>query len=611
MRVERFGRSARAAALALLFAAALHASPARAGSGADSARQARASEQLAALLAAADESDLDLIPMNGLNRGDLRRAAEFGDLISDAFLARSEAAAREQLKALRQIDRAALPAKERVAYDVFRYQTQITLRPYTDGLAQIQQRLPLDHVFGQHVIFAQTASGAGVAAYKTREDYENGLQRIAGFVVYLDRAVEQMRRGMASGHVQPRIVVEKMIRQLDTELDAGVEASPYLQPTRAFPDALPAADRERLTAAYRSAVTDAIVPALRRVRDFMRTHYLPKSRSGAPGLASLPGGAKLYRHALEQHTTTRMNVRTIHSLGVAEVARIRGEMEQVRRQVGFRGTLGEFFKHLQSDPRFKFATRDELLARYEAIRSRIDAVLPRYFSALPKGRFEIQPFPKEQEESGGGAYYVIGTPDGERPGTFFVNTSDLATRTSPRMTALLLHETVPGHHLQGSLAQEDTTLPALLRFGFNAGFGEGWGLYSEWLGSEMGLYDDPIQYFGRLDMEMIRAARLVVDTGLHAKGWSRARALRYMATHSSLDAGAIEQEIDRYIVWPGQATAYKVGELFIRKLRIKAQARLGARFDLREFHREVLDTGSILLTVLERKIDAWIDSRRR
>ncbi len=597
----------RSFALALLLGVALLGAPP--GSATEntpaSGAVSSASEQLAALLAAADEADLRLNPLNGLQRGDLRRAGEYDD-ISDAHFRELESTLRGQLDGTRQIERAALSPNERIAYDVFRYQVERDLRGFDAGLARVRQQLPIDQFLGAHITFAQLASGEGIAAFRTLADYYNGLQRIDGYVTYLGQAIDMMRRGIRAGHVQPLVVTRKVIGQLESTLAQSLEDSPYYRPIKNMPESFSAADKARLDDAYRAAIAGKLRPATRRLLDFIRTEYLAASRRGPPGLAGMRDGGRLYALMLSEHTTTGISAGEIHRLGLAEVGRIRAEMNAIRERIGHGGSLQQLFAHLQTDAQLRFATTDALLEAYQAIRRRVDAMLPRLFRALPKGGFEIRPVPAEQENSTSVAYYQIGTPDGKRPGVFYVNTSNLPTRTSPPMTALYLHEALPGHHLQASLAQEDEGLPALLRFGWNAGYGEGWALYSEWLGAEMGLYDDPYQHFGRLDMEMFRAARLVVDSGLHAKGWSRERAIRYLLDNTSIDRAAVEQEVDRYIVWPGQATAYKVGELFIKRLRTKAENRLGARFDIREFHAQVLGSGAIPLAVLERKIDDWI-----
>jgi uncharacterized protein (DUF885 family) len=292
------------------------------------------------------------------------------------------------------------------------------------------------------------------------------------------------------------------------------------------------------------------------------------------------------------------------------VRRIRAQMQSIRQRVGFKGTLQAFFEHLKTDPKYKFETPEALLAAYRQVGQKVDAKLGPLFATLPRSKLDIRAVPKELESAVAGAYYQVGTPDGSRPGVFYVNTGDLPSRTSLRLTALYLHEALPGHHMQGSLALEASDLPPLLRHYWNVGYGEGWGLYAEYLGHEMGLYDDPIQHFGQLDMEMFRAVRMVVDAGLHARGWTREKAVETMAEHTSLERSFIEQEIDRYIAWPGQATAYKVGELHIRRLRRRAERALGARFDVRAFHTQVLDTGALPLSVLEMKIDEWIRSAK-
>jgi uncharacterized protein (DUF885 family) len=568
-------------------------------------------QRLMEFLAEVDEQDLALNPQAAVQRGDLRHADQFGDLISDGYYRAAETLLRAQLARFGMIDRTALRGAERVAYDMWRYQAGQALRQYDEGFVAISRQLPIDHLFGQHIGFAQFSSGSAGAPFRTLADYANGLSRIDGFVVYLDRAIDRLREGIRARRVQPLLITDKVLAQLDEALALAPQDSPFYVPAKNFPVTFSEADQQRLRATYRDAVAAQINPAFARVRDFMRGTYRRASRSGAPGIGALPGGAAYYAWQLEAHTTLRNSANEIHRLGLAEVARIRGEMARIQRELGFNGTLAQFFGHLKTDPRFKFATKEALMAAYASVRERVDRAVPKLFARLPKARLEFAPVPAEQEGSASGAYYIVGTPDGSRPGVFYVNTSDLPARTSLRLTALVLHEAMPGHHLQGSLAQEDDTLPPTLRFAWNAGYGEGWALYAEWLGHEMGLYDDPVQRFGQLDMEIFRAARMVVDTGLHAKGWSRERAIGYLEDNTSLDRPDIEVEVDRYIVWPGQAPAYKLGELKIRALRREAERALGTRFDVRAFHEQVLNTGAVPLHVLEMKIKDWIRSTSR
>jgi uncharacterized protein (DUF885 family) len=585
---------------------ALHLSnPAWAQAGAAGASMG---QRLRDFLVEADRQDQALDPQAAVMRGDLTQAHQFGDYISDEHHRAAKAVLRAQWKAFAAIDRAQLQGADRVAYDVFRYRALLALRRYDEGFVAFAQQMPIDQLFGQHVAFAQFSSGSG-APYQTVKDYDDGLARFEGFVLYLDRATLRMREGLRTRRVHPRLVAERVIAQLDAALATTVEASPYYGPIKAMPASFGEADRQRLTAAYAQAIRQRIQPALQRLARFMKQEYLPGCRTGPPGFGALPGGAAYYGYQLELMTTMPIGADEIHRIGLAEVARIRGQMERVARQVGFGGSLPAFFAHLKSHPKFKVNSKAELLNTYRAIGQRVERALDPLFARRPASRLEIREVPAEFESSVAGAYYQVGTLDGSRPGVFYVNTSDLPTRTLPRATALYLHEALPGHHMQGSLAMEATDLPPLLRFSWNVGFGEGWGLYAEWLGHEMGLYDDPYQHIGALDMEMFRAARLVVDTGLHAKRWPRERAVRYLQDNTSLQRSFIEQEIDRYIAWPGQATAYKLGELRIRALRTQAERALGARFDVRAFHTQVLDTGALPLAVLGTKIEEWIASQ--
>jgi uncharacterized protein (DUF885 family) len=569
-------------------------------------RRAEAARALEMIIKAADEADLRLNPQVAIGRGDLRFAHDFGDYLSDAWHDKVEAALRERVKALERIDAKALEGSDRIAFEVFDYQSRFALKGYESGVTRLGQKIPLDHLFGLHLTFEQFSSGNGVAPFKTATDYENGLKRLGGFVSFLRRSQLHFRRGMASGHTLPRHIVEQIIAQLDASINTPLKDNPYLRPTTVFPTALDAPTRERLRREYREAITGKVTPALRALRKFLHDDYLPVARTNAPGLAGYPDGAKIYATALEAHTTTGMGADAIHTTGLAEVARIRARMLAAQEAIGFAGTQRQFFDYLKNDARFKYASKEAFLQSFRDVEKAAMPEIAKRFSAMPKAKLEIRAVPAEQESSAGGAYYQIGTADGSRPGVFYVNTSNLPSRTSPRATALYLHEAMPGHHMQGNIAQENAALPANLRYGYSTAYGEGWGLYAEWLGEEMGLYADPVQLMGRLDMEMYRAIRLVVDTGLHAKGWSREQAIQYFLDHSTLDRPAAEQEVDRYIVWPGQAVSYKIGEVFIRELRERAQQALGVRFDVRRFHHQVLDTGAIPLAVLEKKIVGWI-----
>lgn len=581
---------------------------AAAASRAARADASAAGAALAALLAAADEEDLRLVPQNALGRGDLRHAGEFGDLITDGWREAVAAASRRQRARLDRIDRASLGDADRIARDVFAWQLDTTLRAHADGVARIQQQMPLDHLFGPHVVFAQLSAGDGVAPYETVAHFEQGLQRLGGYAVWLDRAIGQMRRGITQGHVQPAIVTERLIAQFRATLEAGVAGSPFLRPLARLHGRAGRDVQARLASRYEAVVRRRILPASARMLEFLEREYLAARGDGPPGLAGMRDGALVYRHALQTHTTLALSAEQIHRLGLDEVARIEGERDALRSRLGFAGSAAAFSARVAADPALAYASADDLLQRHRDAVARIRPLLPRWFSRLPRAPLDVRLVPPEQQETAGGAYYVIGTADGSRPGVFYVNPHDLPNQVACRVLALTLHEAVPGHHLQGSLALEDPTLPALLRHGYNTAYGEGWALYAESLGHEMGLYEDAVQDWGRSDLELFRALRLVVDTGLHARGWSRQQALRYLAEHSSLPGSYLEQEVDRYIAWPGQATAYKVGEVALQRLRRDAHRARGGRWDVREFHEQVLGTGAIPLAVLERKVGAWAAS---
>jgi len=562
------------------------------------------------IFADSDEAALALNPMSAMMRGDMRYADRFGDYITPEYYARMKADAENDTRRLAAIDRDALSREDRIAYDVFSYERRQLLDFYARGIVAIQAQLPIDHFSGVHVYFPDISSGKSAAPFRTVQDYDNGLKRLDGYAQYLERSIGRMREGMAAGHTQPKLVMENILDQLDRQMAGGAEASPFYQPIKDLPADFAASDRERLASAYRAMIGDRVFGAYRELQDFIRTEYLAACRDGKPGLVSMKDGPALYKALIEQTTTTDMSAEQIHRIGLDEVARVRHDMLAIKDKVGFRGTLREFFDHLRTDPQFKFASKQALLDGYNAIRVRVDAAVPKLFSLTPKSPFEIRPVPAYSEQNEAAGSYRQGTPDGTRPGIFFVNTYDLPSRTTPGMETLFLHEAIPGHHFQIALAQENEALPNFLRFNGNTAFVEGWALYAESLGPELGMFTDPYQAFGSLDDEMLRAMRLVLDTGIHAKGWTREQAIRYMLDNSAQSETDARAEVERYIAIPGQALAYKVGALTIRRLRTEAEQALGARFDPREFHAQVLDTGALPMAVLEAKIRDWIRAKQ-
>ncbi|WP_443027521.1 DUF885 domain-containing protein [Sphingomonas sp. LR55] len=561
--------------------------------------------KLKALFYASDEASLKRNPVSAIFRGDLRYADHLGDYLTDAYTAAERAAAEADLAALGRIDRGKLSAVDQIAYDVFETNTRITLRGYAPDLLKIQRDLPMDHFSGFQTFYPDFASGQGAAPFKTLVDYENNLKRNADYAAVLDRAIGLFREGMKDGIVQPRLVVDNMIGQFDNLIKEGVERSTFAGPLKTFPASVGAADQARLRKAYATQIRDVILPAEQRMRDFLANEYRAKARDSV-GLSAIPGGAKLYAYLIEQNTTLPLSADAVHSLGLSEVARLLKDMETQKRAVGFKGTLPEFFTYLRTDAKFAPASAEKLREGYQAIETRIYQRIPEQFSLVPKTKLEIRAVPAFKEKTEAGGSYQGGTPDGTRPGVFYYNTYDLPSRYTWEMETLFLHEGVPGHHFQISLAQENTALPAFMRFGGNTAYVEGWALYSESLWKELGVETDPYQRMGGLNDEMLRAMRLVVDSGIHAKGWTRDQAIAYMLANSPMARTDATAEVERYIAIPGQALAYKIGQLTIARTKAKAKAALGAKFDPRGFHAQVLDTGALPMPVLEKKIDRWI-----
>lgn len=568
-----------------------------------------AARELHQLFKDSDEASLQRNPLYGIFRGDMRYADRFGDYITDAYFAAEKQANENDMARLAKIDRTKLNPTDQIAYDVFKWQTEQTAIGYRPDILKLNAVRPLNHFYGFHTFYPTFSSGKSGAPFQTVADYDNALKRHREFIIYLDRAIERFREGKAAGIVETKMTINNVIGQLDSQLAQSVTDSPYYGPITQLPASFSDADKARLKADYQAIIEQGIYPAYRRLRDFLKNDYLPAARATV-GLSTMKGGAELYRISIENTTTLPLDAETIHQTGLSEVARIKREMEKVRQEVGFKGTLAEFFDYLRNDPKFKKESREALTQGYYDIGKQVDAKIGTYFSTLPKAPLEIRPYEEFREKYEAGGSYQQGTPDGSRPGIFYFNAYDLPSRTTPGMTTLYLHEGAPGHHFQISLAQENAALPNFMRFGGNTAYVEGWALYSETLGYEMGFYKDPYQRFGTLSDEMLRAMRLVVDTGIHAKGWTRDQAIEYMLSNSDMGRTDATAEVERYIAIPSQALAYKTGAMTIQRLRKKAEAELGSKFDIRAFHDQALNTGALPLAVLEKKIDAWIKASK-
>ena len=594
----------RALALVLCFAVPLTAAPLVAVS-APAKKAMTPAARLQKLFTDSDEASLKRNPLSALFRGDLRYADRLGDFGTEASYNAERAAGQSDLKALRAIPRAKLSPTDQIAYDVFEAQTVDGLKNLTPEILALTKVRPINHFFGIHTFYPTFASGKGAAPFKTVLDYDNNLKRHRDFVAAIDQSIVRFREGMGTGVVETKLTIRNVIDQLDAQLKQTPEDSPYYAPAKAIPATFSAADKARIPTEYRTAIADGIFPSYRRLRAFLADEYLAAAREEV-GLSAMKGGNILYQRLIESTTTLPLKADAIHNIGLSEVARIRTGMEGVKAEVGFKGTLAEFFEHLRTDPKLKPASREALTQGYYDLGKKVDAVIGTYFSTLPKTKLEIRPYEAFREKFEAGGSYEPGTPDTKRPGVFYFNAYDLPSRTTPGMATLYLHEGAPGHHFQISLAQENTALPPFMRFGGNTAYVEGWALYAETLGYQMGFYKDPYQRFGTLSDEMLRAMRLVVDTGIHSKGWGRDQAITYMMSNSDMGKTDATAEVERYIAIPSQALAYKIGAMTIQRLRVKSEKELGPKFDIRKFHAQVLMTGALPLAVLEKKINDWI-----
>jgi len=565
------------------------------------ATETNAKTRFDALLAQAWEQDMRESPLRATATGDHR----FNDRLPSMTigdLERRAAAARAQLTTLQAIDRAALAPQDRVSYAMFEHGLR-------EDLARHQfrtWRIPITSDSGFHTGISRLGQEVPLATVK---DYENYLARLRAIPAYFDQQVALMREGLRTGFTSARVALQGYDATMRPHVVSDPEKSVFWKPFTSFPPGVPAGEAERLRAAGREAITGSVVPAYRSLVEFFTKEYQPGARTTI-GASELPDGKAYYAWLVKHFTTLDTTPEAVHQVGLGETERIRREMDEVVRKLGFQGSFAEFLAFLRTDPRFYAKTPEELLKQATWIAKRMDGKLPALFGRLPRQPYGVEPVPDDLAPKYTGGRYVGAPLDATRAGTYWVNTYALESRPLYTLESLTLHEAVPGHHLQGALTKELEGLPAFRRYSYVNAFGEGWGLYSERLGIEAGFYKDPYSDFGRLTYEMWRACRLVVDTGLHAMGWSRQRAIDYMAERTALSRHEITTEVDRYISWPGQALAYKMGELKIRELRARAEKQLGTRFDVRAFHDAVLEHGSVPLDVLERQIDEFIASRR-
>lgn len=564
--------------------------------------------QLDRLMAETSHAQFALDPLAGLYWGDRVPHDLLVQLFTPQLAARQRTVNDHALVALAGIERAALNPAHRLSYDVLRQiliDQRALLDPAVQALVGVQ---PFTHFMGFPVEFPEMVATARGGSLASQADVEARLELMRTLPALLANAENRFREGIASGVVEPRLTVTMMIAEIDAILAKPAASSQFMVPPTYLPRTTPPATRARIGHAFLVTTTDTVYPAYRRLQRFLAETYLPAARDSV-GLSAMPGGAGLYRLLVRTETTLPLDPEAVHQTGLREVARIQQEMRLVEHDLGSDVPLPRFFESIRSDPRFHPRSAEDLGDGYRQIAARVARLAPRWFRTLPRTPLLIQPFHGWRARFEAGATYSVGLPDGSRPGIFRYNTYDWPHRFTSESTTLYLHEGAPGHHFQISLAQENEALPDIQRFGGNAAYVEGWALYAESLGYEMGLYRDPLQHWGNLDDEMLRAMRLVVDTGLHTRGWTRDQAIAYMLENSGIGLVDAGTEVDRYIANPGQALAYKIGAMTIQRLRAEAEATLGPRFDIRAFHDAVLGAGVLPMTVLEAHVREWIASQ--
>jgi len=559
------------------------------------------SEQFSIILDNYYEDGLKLNPLNATAAGDNRYNDQFPNPLSSEHSTNLKAYYTRYNDLLKDIDETQLSESEKMTKAILQWECDINLEKFNFR----EDLRPIDQMWTLNLSVGQLASGAGSQPFKTVEDYYNWLTRLTGYVDWLHSAKTKLEEGIQLGHVLPKSLIVKVIPQIAAGAIENLDEHLFYSPIKNIPDSFSEEDKKSLTDAYTTKLTEEVIPAYKALHDFMNTSYMEAGRTTS-GINAIPDGEAYYKHQIKTYTTTNMTADEIHQLGLNEVARISSEMEKIKTQVGFTGTLKEFFNDVRTNKKLMpFTDPQQVIANFNSIHERMKPQIEKLFDVKPKTGFEVRRTEAFREKSAS-AEYNAGSKDGSRPGIFYTPIPDVTKYNTHQDETLFLHEAIPGHHYQISLTQESTELPEFRKTLWYSGYGEGWALYSESLGKELGLYDDPYQYFGTLAAEMHRAIRLVVDTGLHSKGWTREQAIQYSLDNESESETDITREIERYMANPGQALSYKIGQLKIRELREKAKQELGDKFDIRQYHNQVLETGCVPLALLENKINNWI-----
>ncbi|MBU2998064.1 DUF885 domain-containing protein [Cellulophaga baltica] len=551
------------------------------------------------------EEGLKLYPLNATFQGDARYNDILPNNLTDAFKASENAFYTNYKEKIASIDEASLTSSQQMSKEILLWECDRNL----ERLSFREDLFPVDQMWTMQLMMGQLASGEGAQPFKTVEDYDNWLKRLNSYTEWLASAKTKMEEGVKTGYVLPKSLVVKVAPQLKDMTNKNLENHLFFSPIKNMPDDFSDIDADRLTEAYTTIITDKIIPAYQNLYDFMNSEYINAARTTS-GIEGIPKGKEYYDYSIKLYTTTDMTATEIHELGLSEVARISSEMEKVKKEVGFEGDLKAFFDFVRNKKELMpFTSPEQVIANFNEIHAKMKPQVDKLFGKQPKTPFEVRRTEAFREASAS-AEYNSGSIDGTRPGIFYVPIPDVTKYNMYSDEDLFLHEAIPGHHFQISLTQENEELPKFRKTLWYSAYGEGWALYTESLGKELGLYTDPYQYFGMLGAEMHRAIRLVVDTGLHSKGWTREQAIQYSLENEAESEAGITSEIERYMANPGQALSYKIGQLKILELRAKAQKELGDKFDIKEYHNQVLETGCVPLALLEKKITTWIASNK-
>lgn len=567
--------------------------------------ESAASGKIDELLDAYYEDFLKLNPLQATFEGDSRYNDQFVNTLDPAVEKNLKETMGKYLSALSEFDDGDLSESQKMSRDVLEWELGINL----DGLAFDDDLTPIDQMWSVNLIVGQLASGASAQPFNTVEDYSMWSARVDAYLEWLAATETKMREGVEKGWVLPKSLIKKVLPQLADMASDNVQEHLFFGPAKNFPDDFSEEDKVRLTEQYTAMVKNKVAPAYKKLHDYMAGDYMAAGRDSS-GIDALPGGEAYYRHQIKKYTTTNMSADEIHQLGLSEVARIQNEMEKVKQQVGFEGDLKAFFDHVRNnEDLMPYSEPQQVLDHFNAIHERMKPQVAKLFDLKPKTAFEVRRT-EEFRENSAAAEYSSGSLDGTRPGIFYTPIPNASRYNVFDSESLFLHEAIPGHHYQISLTQENESLPKFRKTLWYSGYGEGWALYTESLGKELGLFTDPYQYFGMLSAEIHRAIRLVVDTGLHSKGWTREQAIEYSLANEAEPEDGIIREIERYMANPGQALAYKIGQLKIRELRSMAEKELGDQFDIAQFHNQVLETGCVPLALLEAKILNWVEANK-